>query len=162
MKTFANLLILGLFIITGCTTLKMQKPESPIQSTFIGDAQFSQVWDAVIDELLDQNFQISTIEKESGIISTKPHVIDLKAALKYSFDGLIAHYLICDQFEMSLTIRIKSVENGKVQIKIVPEVVGIDFLENQNNRIYRFKTNGHFERLFVEKLNNRLKKSQFN
>jgi len=55
--------------IIGCATAALQPT---IQNTITVDATFDQVWAAVVSTIADISMPIESIEKDSGLITTKP------------------------------------------------------------------------------------------
>lgn len=68
MLRFRLIAVLVVFFLVGCATVAVRPT---IQDTEIIDAPFDKVWGALIATLSEQSLPIETIEKESGLVTTK-------------------------------------------------------------------------------------------
>lgn len=58
-------------LLTGCSSTK-DFHSYRSDKTYIIDTDYDQVWDEVIDYVSERNYEITNIEKESGLITIKP------------------------------------------------------------------------------------------
>lgn len=73
------------------------------------EAEFGQVWDAVIDVFGEQNWIIETIERESGIISTSWFLLTDSDHIDCGGAGLFAGYI---NHQGRFNVIVREVSNG--------------------------------------------------
>jgi len=124
MRKFYLLVVLLSAILAGCATTQMVKPT--IQDTDVIQAPFDKVWGAVVATLAEMALPIESIEKESGLVTTKFVTFASGILAEKEIDRIAQRppvlLAIWSQGRYTVSIFVTSIDENTTKIKITTHI----------------------------------------
>ena len=150
-----NLFIIFIVILfLGCGPKYVSiKPTGIIQTNFSLNKNYDTVWEATVNKLIEQKYQIDNIDKKAGIITTKTKLLSAKTSSEFTYSEFDAIYQILDEFKQENTIKIFKLSETKTSINILSTFTGKNIDSENGNSSHVLKTNGVFEKMLFNAIN---------
>lgn len=137
---------------TACGQYVPPAPPAPRTATAVG-ASFNKTWETVVDAFAEQNIQIKTIDKASGIIAAEPQTLttiaaDSLADCGHSSTGTAMQ----DKMARSESATWNVLVRGDSARATVKATVRFGFVSLLNGSAYECSSNGRWERGFEQRV----------
>ncbi len=130
----------------------------PKEATKTFDSSFNKVWSAVVQNLAERKYSISTMDKEEGIIQTE-HVTDHSQGLHKKFRSWIVGASGVDIARHEVTALLSYDSPDKTTVKLIIKLDGYIYPIASNKRRgswYTFESNGEYEYEFMGQIQDKL------
>ncbi len=149
---------LFLFFISGCATTPNTNIYVDKSETF--DRDYDTTWKALVKIVHEKDFQISQIEKESGIIQTNTvflsrSFLDAETQLKKISQLHSSFLMVWEAARITISFYVESKGDQKTIVTINPIIEG--FEKNISGSWHHFESNGYIENNIFDELDNKLK-----
>jgi hypothetical protein len=155
-KIFGLLLCVSIFLV-GCATVK---PGITDTRTFAGS--FDDVWRATVQTLAERALPVSSIEKDSGLITTDLHIIDYSVFGQKTLENIAVHPNVAlgiwENPEYSVKAFLSSEGPNRTQIKIKTHIEA--FERHMTDAWYVCYSNGIIEKNILDAIQSKVDEAQ--
>lgn len=162
----------ALFALSSCAGLK-DFHQYRAEHSFKVKAEFDDVWEEVIDYVSENNYEITNIEKESGLITIKPCRFKASFQVKGKQNNMYYYavqnypkYKKCKLYVVgNWNIRVKPVDHWvtRINVNLVDngEVIAVDKDKKEYKLELSNQSTGTFEKMIMYNILDNLRKRDF-